>query len=87
MKINKKLKKMLESIQNEYLGENYIPYHQYDENNPYLQVIVDLIEENQRLKKRLNSYEDQFRNLASEFIESKEYAMIIKEKHSKGKKC
>ena len=83
MQINKKLKKMLEALQNEYLGEEYIPYRQYDENNPYLAVIVDLIEENQRLKRRLNSYEERFRDLASEFLENKEYNIMQKEKKRK----
>ncbi len=71
---------MLEALQNEYLGEEYIPYRQYDENNPYLAVIVDLIEENQRLTKRLNDYEERFRGLASEFLESTEYNIIKQEK-------
>jgi len=83
MQINKKLKKMLEALQNEYLGEEYIPYRQYDENNPYLAAIVDLIEENQRLKQRLNDYEERFRSLASEFLESTEYNIIKQEKKRK----
>ena len=83
MQINKKLKKMLEALQNEYLGEEYIPYRQYDENNPYLAVIVDLIEENKRLKQRLNSCDDRLRSLASEFLESKEYNLIKQEKKRK----
>ena len=80
MQINKKLKKMLRALQNEYLDEEYIPHRQYDENNPYLAVIVDLIEENKRLKQKLNSYEERFRDLASEFLENKEYNIIQQEK-------
>ena len=80
MQINKRLRKMLEALQNEYLGEEYIPHRQYDESNPYLAVIVDLIEENQRLKQRLNDYEERFRSLASEFLESTESNIIKKEK-------